>query len=266
MPTFTFTETYADGNPLFELDLDNLRNSIETAVNSTGFDFVNIAPTSINSVSFDDPSIFAQPGTAFPFAGTAAPMGWLLMQGQSVLVATYPNLFAAIGYTYGGSGTTFNLPNKQGYLSLGADNLGNNGAAGNITTGVSGGTPTVLGSTIGNQDIPIHNHTGSIIITPSGEGEHTITVAGSHTHTADDQGFTGGGASGSLPVGRTGNFESVYGLRAATESPTGVTVTTNTGLHTHTVTAISLDNNNPTSGIANGVVQPTIILNYIIKT
>jgi hypothetical protein len=42
--------------------------------------------------------------------GTSLPTGWLLCDGASVLKATYPDLFDAIGYDYGGSGTNFNLP------------------------------------------------------------------------------------------------------------------------------------------------------------
>ena len=38
------------------------------------------------------------------------PDGWLECNGQSVSTTTYPELFAKIGYTYGGSGGSFNLP------------------------------------------------------------------------------------------------------------------------------------------------------------
>lgn len=44
-------------------------------------------------------------------AGTV-PDGWLECNGDSVLVADYPELHAAIGYTYGGSGANFNLPSR----------------------------------------------------------------------------------------------------------------------------------------------------------
>jgi tail collar domain len=41
---------------------------------------------------------------------TNIPISWMLMNGQSLLVAQYPDLFALIGYTYGGSGPNFNIP------------------------------------------------------------------------------------------------------------------------------------------------------------
>ena len=40
--------------------------------------------------------------------------GWLLCNGASYSTTTYANLFAIIGYTYGGSGANFNVPNYQG--------------------------------------------------------------------------------------------------------------------------------------------------------
>lgn len=50
-------------------------------------------------------------GSTIAWAGnTTAPTGWLFCQGQGVSTTTYSALFAVIGYTYGGSGATFNLP------------------------------------------------------------------------------------------------------------------------------------------------------------
>jgi len=41
----------------------------------------------------------------------SAPKGWLSCNGASVSTTTYATLFAKIGYTHGGSGSSFNLPN-----------------------------------------------------------------------------------------------------------------------------------------------------------
>lgn len=62
------------------------------------------------------------PGTVAYFAGQTAPAGWLFGRGQGE-PTTGPTaaLFAAIGYTFGGSGTTFNLPNCQGQFIRGFD-------------------------------------------------------------------------------------------------------------------------------------------------
>lgn len=62
-------------------------------------------------------------GCVIPFAGAAAPTGWLLCQGQAVSRTTYAQLFSVIGTTYGsGDGsTTFNLPDMRGRVAVGSD-------------------------------------------------------------------------------------------------------------------------------------------------
>ena len=50
-------------------------------------------------------------GSIMPFASAGnSPAGWLLCNGQSVASATYPQLYAVIGSTYGGNATNFNVP------------------------------------------------------------------------------------------------------------------------------------------------------------
>lgn len=58
-------------------------------------------------------------GAVMAFAMTTAPAGWLAANGASVSTTTYASLFAAIGYTYGGSGGSFNLPDLRGYFVRG---------------------------------------------------------------------------------------------------------------------------------------------------
>ena len=51
-------------------------------------------------------------GSIMPFISSSnAPIGWLLCNGQSVSTSAYSELYAVIGYTYGGSGSNFNVPN-----------------------------------------------------------------------------------------------------------------------------------------------------------
>jgi microcystin-dependent protein len=101
-------------------------------------------------------------GVVLPFAGAAAPDGWLLCDGSAISRTTYARLFATIGTSFGvGDGsTTFNLPNTQGVFIRGAGSQtisainysGTLGAKANDATKkngleVSGGTASLTGTT-----------------------------------------------------------------------------------------------------------------------
>lgn len=79
-------------------------------------------------------------GVMVPFAGKTVPDGWLLCNGASLAKASYPDLFAAIGYTWGGSGNTFYLPNYNGRHILGTT------YANNVGSTVSAGLPDITGT------------------------------------------------------------------------------------------------------------------------
>ena len=86
------------------------------------------------------------------FAGTFAPVGWALCDGQTLTVQDNQILFALIGTIYGGDGaTTFRLPDMRGRvpISLGSS-LGNN-----YVLGQQAGTETV---TLTLAQLPAHTH------------------------------------------------------------------------------------------------------------
>lgn len=78
-------------------------------------------------------------GVMVPFAGKTVPDGWLLCNGASLAKASYPDLFTAIGYTWGGSGDRFYLPNYNGRHILGTT------YANNVGSTVSAGLPDIRG-------------------------------------------------------------------------------------------------------------------------
>jgi phage-related tail fiber protein len=57
--------------------------------------------------------IFPTGGIIF-CAYNSIPKGYLKANGASLSTTTYPDLFAAIGYIYGGSGESFNIPDLRG--------------------------------------------------------------------------------------------------------------------------------------------------------
>lgn len=101
----------------------------------------------------------AQPtGIMQQFAGSTAPTGWLLCNGAAISRATYAALFAIIGTTYGaGDGsTTFNLPDLQNRVAVGAGggkSLGTTGGAASATP-----TGTVGNTTLTLAQLPSHRH------------------------------------------------------------------------------------------------------------
>jgi len=87
-------------------------------------------------------------------AFTFAPKGWALCNGQTLPIAQNQALFALLGTTYGGNGTTtFQLPNLQGRAALhfGVDPFGTPYALGQ-----TGGQPS---HTLTSAETPAHTHT-----------------------------------------------------------------------------------------------------------
>ena len=99
--------TEAKNDDLFLIDQDNLTKSIS----------LNTLITKLReSVLF--------PGTIMMYPSILIPSGWLECNGQtlSTLDSLYTNLFNIIGYTFGGSNNTFNVPDFRGVFPRGLDN------------------------------------------------------------------------------------------------------------------------------------------------
>jgi len=166
-------------------------------------------------------------GIVVPWGSASIPSGFLLCDGTSYATASYTALFAVIAYTYGGSGANFNVPDLRDRTIV----------------GVSSANSKALAQGIGaNTVTPTGNISGST-------GATTLTTAQipSHTHVVSLQspGMEGG------PPGWMSNS-------MATHNPS----TQGTGggqSHDHTLSANF-------AGTANSVLQPGLVLNYIIKT
>ena len=125
---------------------------------------VNAGATAPEWVAGSDPH---NSGMVITYAGTNAsiPAGWLLCDGASVATATYPDLFTALGYAYGGAGANFNLPNMVGVFAKGSA----------TQTATTGGANS---KTLAISEIPSHTHTATPVVTDAG---HNHTVSGSNT-------------------------------------------------------------------------------------
>lgn len=139
-----------------------------------------------------------------------APTGYLECAGQSLLRASYADLFAIIGTMYGtADGTHFNLPDFRGIFPR--------AWAHGETTDPDKATrtkPTATGATISDGD-----HVGTA---QADEQEaHDHGEAGTHTHSINY--YVVGGASGNLGLGGGNTGYGPYGG-----------ATSNTGSHSHT--------------------------------
>lgn len=169
-------------------------------------------------------------GAVLAYAGSAAPTGWLLCNGAAVSRTTYADLFAVTSTTYGiGDGaTTFNLPDLLGRTAIGAG-----------TGDAADATAHALGSKTGTE-------THALITAELAAHSHTVTDAGHRHDPSVGTDFLAVNGAGTLAMPGGG---------AAVEP--AVTTSTDT-------TGIVIDNAG--SGTAHNNMQPSLTLNWIIKT
>lgn len=199
-------------------------------------------------------------GAVTPYAGSTAPAGWLFCYGQAVSRTTYAALFAVTSTLYGvGDGsTTFNLPDLRGRTAFGDDNMGGS-TAGRVTSAGSGITGTTLGATGGSEsktltttELPAHTHTGT---TNGGSAHKHFAFGDEDSGTSNDITATDSTANNAT----AGSSYSMAPTPSVVEPSVGFT--SSESAHTHTFTSASSG-----SGSAFGIMPPTIILSYIIKT
>jgi len=215
------------------LDGDTSVGSSITVADADGV-VVNDGGT-MKSVPASDFRTYIMPaGSVIPYAGASAPTGFLFCDGSAVSRTTYATLFTALGgesspYGLGDGSSTFNLPDLRGRVVAGKDNMG--GSSANNLTDQSGGlNGDTLGDTGGSET--------------QGLAEANLPA---HTHTFSD--------TDSITVGTLVSGDSVNrGGSGQLFSNNSVTV------------SISGTTSSVGSGTAHNNVQPTIILQYIIRT
>lgn len=218
------------------------RNGMVGNLNMGMFAIRNLAPGA-NPTDAATVSQVMPIGAVVDFAGVTAPTSWMLCYGQAISRTTYAALFALLGTTYGaGDGsTTFNLPDARGRVTAGKDNMGGTSAS-RLTSGGSGITGSTLGATGGAE-----THTLNTVQLPAHAHSGTTNSSGEHSHVYVDSYLPSPG----------GDIQSGPGFYF---SATTSRVTNAAGLHAHSFTT-----GNAGSGAAHNNVQPTLVLNKIIK-
>jgi microcystin-dependent protein len=148
-------EAVVDGAPENLNTLSKIANAINNdpafsaAIASTYLSIINAALTY---------APITPVGTIVSFAGLTAPSKWLLCAGQSLATATYPALYDAIGYTYGGSGPNFNLPDCRGRTLVAPDAMGGTSANRVVTNNLLGNSAGAETIALAEANIPSHHH------------------------------------------------------------------------------------------------------------
>lgn len=180
----------------------------------------------LGNITFTAISALLPSGVIMMFGGSAAPTGWLFCDGSVVSQATYANLFAIVGTAFNTGGEGAGNFRLPDFRRRTAVGAGGTGSATlGNALGNSGGAESV---TLTTNEMPSHNHGG---VTGSGNGTVDITI------------------------GAAGASANRFFFNPNPASNDG---TQSSGSHTHSVSAQG-------GGQAHNNIQPSLIVNYIIK-
>jgi microcystin-dependent protein len=214
-------------------------------------------------------------GVILPYAGSSAPTGYLLCNGSAVSQTTYSALFAVVSTTYNTTGEgagNFRLPDLRGRVIVGV------GAGSGLTERTLASNFGTESHTLTTAQTPSHLHDGTTLGTGIQDTNHSHSFdtgsenqSLSHGHSLNNQGSSGGvyrtaGSSKYASGTSVGPLERGYldvgagGPNAHTHS--GTTNPQNAN-HRHSVTG---DTGYTGGGASHPNVQPSLALNYIIKT
>lgn len=239
-------------------------------------------------------AFYNNPGIILMYGGSTAPTGWRFCNGTSYSTTdpTYVGLYNVIGYTFGGSGATFKVPDFRGRVPIGT------GAA-SVTTrtlGVMYGNDT---QTLAENNLPSHKHTLTVSETGAGAHNHNVNAgnhdhnhtvnaatggAGDHNHNVtvnthlcrDNSGGGGGAFALTFPSGNCQNYVG-YGSTSSTGAhnhPVNAAAgNASSATHNHSLSgdpsnhthSVSVNMANTGNGVAFDILQPSLCINFIIK-
>jgi Phage Tail Collar Domain len=162
--------------------------------------------------------------------GTAPiPAKWLRCNGNAYSTSSYPELFAVIGYTYGGSGATFNVPDLNGRHPIGESSV--------YALGANDGDAETVRSAV-------HQHTNDSTATPLTDDNTDGFPAGDFTGGIPDPGDAGNTAGSDFTQETTDHRHDGGGLNAPAGGPNQGNVSAGgsqnvaQGSHTHNINGL----------------------------
>ena len=165
--------TYSDGAALQELTIGGAGDALQV---------LGGVPAWVSASAAHESGMIA----AWSGTNGNIPTSWLLCDGSSIATATYPDLFAAIGYVYGGAGANFNLPNLVDRFVRGQSSQ----------TAATGGADSL---TLSTAQMPSHSH----VVNDSGH-VHSLVTNPFQLHGGSGASYVGGSSSTNTASATTG--------------------------------------------------------------
>lgn len=219
-------------------------------------------------------------GVSMEWYTNTPPTNWLICDGSMLDISEYPELFAVLGTTFGGDGTTdFALPDRRGRFGVGYSSTDTDFAKIGRVGGSKEHTLTVSELATHTHIQNAHTHTQSAHTHTLNSHTHSFSATtsnkGAHTHTGRYLGMNvSSGGVGSYLLRRISDDDSYQGTSQITNSA---------GNHTHTVSgttggasgntsSTTATNNSTTATNQNtgdsepfSILNPYFVVNYIIK-
>lgn len=197
-PNFTISSVEVDGS--INNEIQNLNGSSGNVISlSQGGGSVTLNFTvannqlQLNGTNILPLTDLIPAGTMMAYGGQNIPAGWLLCDGSMLSgIGVYANLFAAISHNFGGTGTSFNLPDLRGRFLRGVDGTANNDPDKNNRTAMA-----------------LYGNTGNLVGSIQGD------TIGSHSHNFPHNVVAGYYTGSGWGIGN-GNYNPVYGSDSGT--------------------------------------------------
>jgi len=216
----------------------------------------------------DNLTRFVPTGSIFPYGAPTAPTHYLMCDGGSISTTTYAGLFAVLGYAYGGSGGSFNVPDLKARMPLGYSET----APTKVFTfsSRSSNTITVTSDVLSNsttnelqtgQLVNFVSSGSTITGLTSGVDYYLIRVAHNQFTLATSLNNANQGIAITLSGDGTGTrtFTLTYTARAIAEKG-GTEIQGTVPRHTHTTSNVAETGGSGSGGISGGD-ETTIIIN-----